>query len=947
VPESSDDALTRWAGEITRAIQFVTDGDLDAAQGIFQTLEQEILAGIDDDLRERIADATITLQRFGEQCFHADDLARAGFLHEAAIHLRRAAGLKDAMLGKFIGVLAVIFMNIGGDGVANAETLLHEAYALQQRTLPAKHIVIAETLHNLGSYYQLVGRLDEARDFYRQSLDLQNQLEGPRDPIYQTTSSNLALLETSRHDDPAARVALEGLLRTDLPDDEEWVRSVQLANAYVRLDDFDAAEPLAQKLLQLARFAGERSHRHGVALSVLATVREARGQLDDALALRLESLKSLRGAIDATPASLSAALNNLGTTLLTRREIPRSIPYLEEALAMKRSDPGGDVLELAANLTSLANAYIHSDREDDATPLMEEALALRRAHLPEGHADLSGSLFSLGMTYVSTERFDAAIPLLREQLRHENAGIHAAFSVASERERLTYVRTLLDRLDTMNVMLFADAETQPEIAALLFEAAVQRKGIVAERMAAEHEVLARGHDPDADAIAAELKVVREQIAEVTLGKTTATAQELEAMKDRRRDLERRLAHAFPAIDFSSRLQSCDRVALAAALPPRSALFEIVRFVISRGTPSEDVIYVLFVLPDGEPEKLTMISLGAEEDLRPAVAEFRELIFSEFESPEQRDELRIRRNLIGLGFWHFHILRLSAPVLADRRKILISPDGIFHRFPFDALSDQDAKPLFETYEISYLDSGRDLLRIAHRSPAPSSEPIVIADPDFNLAGTDPSIEEPYAPLLGTLAEGGRVAALLHVKAWTGAQALESRLKAARSPRILHLATHAFFDPDPSDAEIDLDAAMLRSGLALAGANTAFHGGLLPAAAEDGVLYAQDVLSMDLSGTELVVLSACETGLGNYQRGEGTFGLRRAFFVAGARSLLVSLWEVTDDVTAVLMENFYRALLAGSSRIDALRIAQRAVRKLEDSAASWAAFICVGDPGPLGS
>ncbi|MEA2327142.1 MAG: hypothetical protein QOE68_2101, partial [Thermoanaerobaculia bacterium] len=106
-------------------------------------------------------------------------------------------------------------------------------------------------------------------------------------------------------------------------------------------------------------------------------------------------------------------------------------------------------------------------------------------------------------------------------------------------------------------------------------------------------------------------------------------------------------------------------------------------------------------------------------------------------------------------------------------------------------------------------------------------------------------------------------------------------------------------------------------------------------------------MDLSGTELVVLSACETGLGNYQRGEGVFGLRRVFIVAGALSLLVSLWEVGDDVTAILMENFYRALLAGSSRIEALRIAQRAVRKFDDAPHSWAAFICVGDPGPLAS
>jgi tetratricopeptide (TPR) repeat protein len=947
VAESSDDALARWGDEITSAINLVTGGDLDAAQRIFETVVQEVLTGIDDVQRESIADVTVALQRFGEACLRADDLGRAGFLHEAAIHLRRAAGLEDAVLAKFLGLLAVIFMKLGGDDLPKAEPLLQEAYAIQQRTLPAKHIVIAETLQNFGAYYQHVGRLDKARDFYRLSLDLQNQLEGPRDPIYEITTNNLAILETRRRDEPAARVALEELLQTELSDDEEWLRSVQLANAYARLRDFDAAEPLAQKLREMARSAGERSRRHGLSLSVLAEVREGRGQLDDALSLRLQSLESVRGAADATPADLSAALNNLGSTLLKRREIPRSIPYLEEALALKRADLGGDASELAANLSNLALAYIHTDRAGEATPLMEEALSLRRAVLPEGHVSLSQSLFNLGLTHVHAARFDAAIPLLREQLHHEQVGIDAAFSVGSERERLTFVRALLDRLDTMNEMLFTHAPERPEVAALLFEAAVQRKGLVGARMAAERDAAARGHDPDVDAIAAELKIVRERIAEVVLGRATASADELETMRDGRRDLERRLARAFPALNVSIGFQSCDRFALAAALPPRSALFEIVRFAIGRGGPSEENVYVLFVLPDREPEKLTMIVLGVEKDLGPTVAEFRELIASEIQAPERRDDLRFRRNLIGVALWHFHILRRSAAVLGDRRKLLICPDGIFHRFPFDALSDEDAQPLFETYEISYLDSGRDLLRIAQRSPAPTGDPIVIANPDFNLGGTDRSIEEPYPPLPGTLFEGERVAALLQVKAWTGAQAVVSRLKAARSPRILHLATHGFFEPDPSEAEVDLDAAMLGSGLAFAGANTDFHGGTLPAEADDGVLYAQDVLSLDLSGTELVVLSACETGLGAYQRGEGLFGLRRAFMVAGARSLLVSLWEVGDNVTAILMENFYRALLAGSSRIEALRIAQRAVREFDDAAGSWAAFICVGDPGPLAS
>jgi hypothetical protein len=140
-------------------------------------------------------------------------------------------------------------------------------------------------------------------------------------------------------------------------------------------------------------------------------------------------------------------------------------------------------------------------------------------------------------------------------------------------------------------------------------------------------------------------------------------------------------------------------------------------------------------------------------------------------------------------------------------------------------------------------------------------------------------------------------------------------------------------------------LLRSGLALAGANTWLSGGRTPDMAEDGLLTAEDVSGMDLLATELVVLSACETGLGDVCVGEGVFGLQRAFVLAGAKSLVMSLWSVPDEATRHLMEEFYRRILAGHGRADALRAAQLEVRKEYSDPFFWAAFILQGNPGPL--
>jgi CHAT domain-containing protein len=249
--------------------------------------------------------------------------------------------------------------------------------------------------------------------------------------------------------------------------------------------------------------------------------------------------------------------------------------------------------------------------------------------------------------------------------------------------------------------------------------------------------------------------------------------------------------------------------------------------------------------------------------------------------------------------------------------------------------------------------------------------VAGDPDFDLAGM-PSGAEPartraidrsaisFGRLPGTHDEGVGVAKLLGVDPWLEGDVLESAIKQSRSPRILHLATHGFFLPD-TEPEADPEGRggpatfglrgqlpanpLLRSGLALAGANTWLRAGTPPAAAEDGLLTAEDVTGLDLGATELVVLSACETGLGEVRRGEGVFGLRRAFVLAGARTLIMSLWKVPDRQTRELMEDLYGRLLNGTPRAEALRQAQLAMSERYPHPVFWGAFICQGEPGPL--
>jgi CHAT domain-containing protein len=171
---------------------------------------------------------------------------------------------------------------------------------------------------------------------------------------------------------------------------------------------------------------------------------------------------------------------------------------------------------------------------------------------------------------------------------------------------------------------------------------------------------------------------------------------------------------------------------------------------------------------------------------------------------------------------------------------------------------------------------------------------------------------------------------------------------RGPEILHLATHGFFLPDEeaqaqsSSAGVNVrENPLLRSGLVLAGANKLLSGD------EDGILTALEASGLDLQGTKLVVLSACETGVGKVTNGDGVYGLRRALVIAGAESLVMSLWQVDDEATKELMVGYYKRLAAGKSRSTALREVQIELmgRDRYRHPYYWASFVAAGDDSPI--
>jgi CHAT domain-containing protein len=456
------------------------------------------------------------------------------------------------------------------------------------------------------------------------------------------------------------------------------------------------------------------------------------------------------------------------------------------------------------------------------------------------------------------------------------------------------------------------------------------------------------------------------------------------------------------MDLAQKLRTVDHYQVAQALPEGSVLVEFLRLdlldfqaVRARGDALwKPAHYLAFILAAGEPEKMQMVDLGEANGIDAMIASFKSSITT---TAIYRDERQVRLKM-GTSHQSTHVTTdadisaaVFAPLLAaigPHRRLLLAPDGDLTRLPFEVLPKNDGRRLIDEYAISYLGTGRDVLSFGTPHDGQSQPPLVVADPDFDLSGAsdDPPVQAlpdrqyvnypargglHFHRLPGTRAEGDEIATLLGVSPLLAEAALERRVKVCCSPRILHLATHGFFLADPQrnlnkgglpEQSIEgvwestgdrlerflgrhIDNPLWRSGLALAGANTWNQGGLLPAEAEDGILTAEDVSGLDLSNTELVVLSAYNTGLGDIHVGEGVFGLCRAFKVAGAKALVMSLWEVPDQQTKELIADFYARLLAGQPRVKALRAAQSSMKERYPHPSNWGAFICQGNPGPL--
>ena len=920
-----------------------------AAQGDFtgaRPLFEQSLEIWRAELGEQHPTVAKSLTALGGLHFGRGDYRRSQELYEEALAISRAAyGDQHPDVALSLGNLAIVHKKLGNYEVARS---LHEqCLAIQRVVFGEEHFAVARSLDFLAALLQEQGDSASARPLFERSLEIRRASLGEGHVSVAHSLNNLAHLFLAEGEYGRARPLYERSLeirRGALGEQHVDVASSlnNLANLAQSQGDYPGSRRLSEQSLDI-RLAvlGEEHPSVAGSLNSLASLLSATGDHAAALPLYERSLSVLRAAYGEEHIEVASTLNNLAGAVAMLGDLDRALLLYEQSLAIGRGLLGEEHPSVGKSLHNLAGVHRKQRDYAGARQLFDQSLAIKRATLGEEHPEVAIGLFHLA-------------GLLQDQGEHAEARSLYEESLAIRTKRLDLLTTLSDRegaeyLASVRRFLshwFATYDGAED-------AKVGWRHLLSWKGAGTLRLLERAHTARAatgeamTALQDLTKTRRALAAEVyaTYDPERAEARKarIQSLTEDKERLERSLGRATEDDDIHQQA-SPSAEAVCAQLSPGTVLIDIFRY-----ETSERAAYLAFV---ATPEcRVTRVELGDAEELDTSVARWRRLLVGALENPLASARASAAGRQVADRVWP-----QLGPHLEGAEAVWLVPDGGLTALPWAALPVDGERLLVEEVEIQILPTAGAVLAPESRlgSGLLTLAGVAYGDPDVSPA---PCLDEPFGPLAATRAESEGIVDIWrrkqrreHITRLQDSSASEAEFSsAAPGNRVLHLATHGFFASERCRSAAGASDGvgmnpMLLSGLVLAGANDAHD----PLADEDGYLTAEEVAGLDLRGAELVLLSACETGLGTTRPGEGVMGLQRGFALAGAGSVVMSLWSVPDEETSELMQRLVRQALS-RKRLQpaaALRDAQLAALESnrreygEPSAQTWAAWVVSG-------
>jgi CHAT domain-containing protein/Tfp pilus assembly protein PilF len=977
-----------------------TSGNLkDAESFLRQALElRKTKLGIDTaDYAESANDLALF-------CRDSAKLPEGRVLAEQAVGIHsRVLGPRHPRVAESLNTLASIYAFSGEYDLAISR--FEEALAIHESQSDPKDFSeeYGTLCINFAGTCQRVGKYTKSEALFQKGLDVLRRKPGINHPAYSASLVAFAYLQADLgHYSVAEKLYEEsGILLREQLGEQHPVYTAFLNNRaalYAALGNRTLAESDYRKALELKRkiygsdaLAIGSSLRNLARLVCLRNPEEGEKLFKEAVDLYAKSPK-------APAFDYASALLGLGEAQRNRGDLAAARETLQHASDVTTKGLGTKHPLYAAVLRDLALVHQSAREYAEAEQRLREAIAIVTETQGENHPDLAQYLERLAAVYDEAGDYRAAEPLYRRSLDISDKALADMLTVGSERNKAAVVANLEDPIPMLLSFQRRAGDRLPAARALAFEAVARRKGRVLDQVHDWGQSLRESPDAAIRNRFNQREAMLECQASLTVAlgyrdlkpslvgtcalpgtelegryerllhniRTNWTAalsrqalQAVAVLKQHIDTLEAALSREIP--QFASAIRPARLEDIRARLQPDELLIEFVVYS-DRGARSR---YGAFLL--GRSGALEWADLGtsapidrAVQDLIAAANDWSvSLAFNEKRAAGSAEEtaqeaLRVLSEKLN-------------PVIAwlasrkDVQSLRVASDGMLNLLPFGALSDGQGHFLIERFSISYISASRDLA-----APAVSGH---AADPMIIALSPGAGAKRPVA--------GGRVASAFradrlerlegaelearNVQRWMPrarllgeGEATEQRIKHLHRPALLHIVGHGIVRGNEDCKAASASAACQLEGIDPAARVMSLSAIVLEEAygrggesKQDGLLTALELQTLDLQGSEMLVLSQCRMADGVPSSGEGVFGMRRAAAIAGVKTFVAPLWKIADTTQQALMDRFYKELSAGKGRAEALRQAQLQLLRNSRTASvlQWAPVILSGDPMPL--
>jgi len=862
---------------------------------------------------------------------------------------------------------------------SKAVTWRQEAKTIIEKVHGKEHTDYAEALRGLGDLYRMTGNYEEAEKLLLEAMTIQEKASGKESAPYAACLNGLGILYRGIGDykkaefyslaTKTARGKIYGKIH------ESYAGAViNLGSFYSKIGNYEKAEALFLEAKEIFEdHLNDREHPFYLnCLNNMAMLYGSMQEFEKAEQYHLET-KTIRGKVlGKTHPHYGASLNNLGALYFSKGEFEKAEPLFLEANLIWEKVLGKEHPYYAGNLASIANCYRAKGEYDKAITLFLESLDIWEKTLGTGHPHYSSVLSVISTLYKNKGECNKAEPFCREYSTLNQASISKSLFYLSEQELGEYLRSLVS--DQNNLFSITQNSTSEGLRQLCYDNILFFKGFLlhTSKEIKRLALLNPTTQKNFELLTSCKSSLADEYVKPALERNSSLISDLE---NKSNDLQKELARSVEGFGKTKRQVKWQEV--QQQLKEGEAAIEFVRYKYAGRMGRTDSIQyaALLLLPENQsPQFFPLFEEKQLDHLLKTQSATKDRQINQFYTFDKNSDASLYKLI-----W-----QTLEKDLKGIKTIYYSPAGLLHRINLSALPADNEEVLADRHRLVRIGSTRQLVANSQEIQATRQDAILFGGIRYRMDTVE--LQEAKAILEITKNSRGSIGfnqtdaslrgdtwdfldwtevEVLTIEALLQENKIQSTLREGygaseeafkkidgQSPHILHVATHGFFFPDPKveeEGEVDDTAPvfkmsehpMIRSGLIMAGANHAWTTGKpLRPEMEDGILTAYEISQMDLSNTELVVLSACDTGLGDIEGNEGVYGLQRAFKIAGAKNLIMSLWQVPDYQTQQLMTTFYTKWLKDETSIrEAFRAARQEMRKKYTDPFYWAGFVLV--------